>query len=490
MKNILNIWMQPVYARLNMESRKSLILVMAFFLLAGQLIASSLYFWSAKKPDVDIFGYAFLFSIAALIVIVFFTWYVMLAQNIGLQYSPANARLVPAIRRHLQIAIIIPILFCALLAGLAGRLIVHEFSVWPMFVCVAVMVFFTIIVRTQWAVVPLVLCFQVPAIMQRAGIEHFDKYLERSLGISFSVLLLLAIPVIIYAGIYWIFSIRDEALFNMHKRTLALRAGIAGTRINENRVSLSLATVFLVWMKHCVVRGLREPGSVQTLKRLHGFVFGPRVHWTTICLQVLAMLALGIFSVFLLDTFSIKKDHDFLTGFSFGFGGVLLVAQPLFFTFLLFYTMYQTRYEQALLQLVPNHVGNAALDQMLMRYLLRQFFILYGLSVLVSVPVCIFVLHGGLQAASLVLFLSCLFPLVSAVVFNYAKMKALNDHPMLKIVIICLLIFVVGMTLGLTTSLTLIWWYSAAVLCATLIWLRKTMKMNASAIMFPTGRSV
>lgn len=490
MKNILNIWMQPVYARLNMESKKSLFLVMAFFPVAGQLIASALFFWSAKKPNIDVFAYAFLFSIAALIITVFFTWFVMLVQNIGLQYSPANARLVPQMRSFLQAAIVIPIMICALLSCLVSRLLMHEYSVWPAFVCVVVMVFFTIIVRTQWAVIPMILCFQVPGFLQRAGIEHLDQIVQGSVGISLPMLALLSIPVIIYAGLYWIFSLRDEALFTMHQRSLALRAGIVGTGSNQNRATLSLSMVFFGWMGHCVSRSQKNPGSIQALRSLNGFVFGPRIHWTTISLQVVAMLVTGIFAVFVLDAFSMKKDSDFVIGFAFGFGGILLIAQPLFFSFMLFYTVYQTRHEQALLQLTPNQLGNAALDQMLTRYLLRQFFILYGMSLLISVPVCIFVLHGGVKSASLILFLSCLLPMISTIAFNFAKMKALNDHPMLKLVIACLLIFVIGFVLGLSISLTLIWWYSAIVVCATLIWLKKALQKNAGVRMFPVGRSV
>lgn len=490
MKILLNIWMQPVYARLNMESKKSLFLVMAFFLAAGQLIAATLFFLSSKKPDANVLAYAFLLSIAALIVIVFLVWFVMLVQNIGLQYSPANARLLPQIRRYLEAAIVIPILMCALLSCLGWRLLVHEYSVWPVFVCVGVLVFFAIIVRTQWAVVPLILCFQIPVMLQRAGLESVEQMVQRNLGISLSTVLLLAIPLMIYAGIYWIFSPRDEALFAMHKRGLALRAGMAGTGINQNRATLSLSMLFMGWMKHCVKRSQKNPGSMQALRSLNGFVFGPRIHWTTISLQVIAMLVTGTFAVFVLDAFSMKKDSDFLIGFSFGFGGILLIAQPLFFSFMSFYTLYQTRHEQALLQLTPNHLGNAALDQMLTRFLLRQFFILYGLSLLASVVVCVFVLQGGVKAASLILFLSCLLPLVSAIVFNYAKMQALNDHPMVKIVLACLLIFVIGMVLGLSISTALIWWYSALVVCATLIWLKKTLRVNAGVTMFPVGRSV
>lgn len=490
MKNILNIWMQPVYAMMNRDGKKFLFLMMAFFLVAGQLIAAALFFLSAKKFTAEIFGQAFLLSMALLIVTVFFGWFVVLVQNIGLQYSPANARLVPQIRRYLEAAIVIPILICALLSWLGWRFLVHEFSVWPAFVCVGVLVFFAIIVRTQWAVVPLILCFQIPVMLQRAGVEPIEQVVQRSLGISLQTLLLLAIPLMIYAGIYWIFSPRDAALFAMHKRTLALRAGMTGASLNQNRTSFSLSMLFMRWMKHCVTRSQRNPGSTQTLLSLNGFVFGPRIHWTTINMQVMAMLITGILAVFVLDVFSMKKNSDFLIGFSFGFGGILLISQPLFFSFLLFYTLYQTRYEQALLQLTPNHLGNAALDQMLTRFLLRQFFILYSLSLLASVAVCIFVLQGGIKAASLILFLSCLLPLVSAIVFNYAKMQALNDHPIVKIVIACLLIFVIGMVLGLSISTALIWWYSALVVCATLIWLKKTLRANAGVMMFPVGRSV
>lgn len=490
MNKILNIWAQPFSARFNLERKRSLFLIFGFFLLVGQLLAAAMFVWSPKKFGAVIFLHAFLFSLAALCVTIFFAWFVMLVQSIGMQYSPANARLVPRMGLYLQAAIVIPIVSCAVLASAVWRLVVHDYSVWPAFICVALMVFFSIIVRTQWAVVPMILCFQVPAILDRAGFENIEKIVERNVGLSISSLLLIAIPVMIYGGMRWLFSSRDEALFAMHKRTLALRAGIASTPLNQNRVTMSLSTPFMFWMKRCLAGAQNKEISILDSKKLLGFVFGPRIHWMTISAQVVAMLATGIVAVSLLDAFAMKKESDFLIGFAFGFGGVLLIAQPLFFCFLLFYTLYQTRHEQALLRLAPTHLNNSELDRGLRSYLFQQFFILYGLSAVISVPVCIFVLQGEVKIVSLILLVCSMFPLLSAVVFDYAKMKALSDHPLLKTVMISLLIFAFGLVLGMAVSFHLLWWYSAFIIMGTFLWMRKNLRMNADRKTFPVGRSV
>jgi hypothetical protein len=489
MNKILNIWLQPVYARLNSESKKSLYIVFALFPVAAEIIASILYFWGTKTVGLQVFAYAFLWSIAALIATLLSTWFAMLVQNIGLQYSPANAGLVPCLKKHLQAAMILPIVFCALLAFIIFRIAMHQYSMWPSFVLVLLMAFFAIIVRSQWAVLPMILCFQMPAIFERAGLKHIDQMLEQYLGIPVELMLLLAMPLIIYAAMTWTFSSRDDALFKMHARSVALKAGMAGGRMNENLASLSLASVFLRWMQFSIDRSKRKNSDRLATARLHGFVFGPRLHWMTITLQVVAMLTLGILAVFLLDMFSMRKDGDFVRGFGFGFGSVLLIAQPLLFCILLFYTLYQTRGEQALLGLTARAAQPLLQNRLLTRYLLRQFFILYGMSLSIAIAAAVFVLDSAIKIGSMTLFVTCLFPLVFCVVLNHAAMKTVSDHPMLKILLACLILFCVGMALQLWVASEAVWGYCAFVLLATSGLLLHRLRANAGLTMFPVGRA-
>mgnify|MGYP000272862273 FL=1 len=114
MKSIINIWMQPVHARMNMHGIRSLVILLSSVLVLSQIIAYVLVSLKKGTFDFKLHLIVLLGAIGFLFCILIFGWFVMLSMNIGLQYSPSNAKLVPRLKPRLQIALVLPILFIAL----------------------------------------------------------------------------------------------------------------------------------------------------------------------------------------------------------------------------------------------------------------------------------------------------------------------------------------------------------------------------------------
>jgi len=489
MKNMVSIWMQPIYARLNTEGVKTLLLVLAMFPLLSQVLALILEWNKGEGFHLKVFALALGISLLALLVIVFYVWFVMLIQNIGMQYSPANAALLPRIKAIMQMAIALPIVLCALIATLIAWAITKQFSMLPGFVCVVVTVFFMLIVRSQWAVIPMVISFQLPVILKRMGVQNMEQQIEQTLGISLNFLLFFLSLIILVASIRWVFSTKDENLFNMHKRTVSFRRNMNGDKAYETKFMHAFSSPFFTWMNFRVRRALQAGVAEHTRQQLISFSLGPRLHWLTISTQLLAMLIWGLFSVFVITRLSSKPNDDFVHGFGLGFGAIVLIAQPLLMGLQLFYSLYQTRVEQALISLTPVVQSSMQQDRILQQYLFRQFFILYGISLSVSVLICWLVFPFELKSAAMMLFVSTIFPMVLVITRDHAKMRSASDHSLLKILLICIAVFGVFFFALLLLPLQLIWLYCASIFIVSLVLLIKSLQSRRRTTMFPVGRA-
>lgn len=489
MNIILNIWLQPVYARLNLDSRKSLYIVMSLFPITGQVIATLLFFFGSKGSDFPIFWYCFLFSMAALVAIVFFAWYVALIQSIRLQYSPAVAGLVPQIRTYLQIAVGLPIVFVALLAAIIERITQHHFSLWPSFACVLFMLLSAMTIRTPWAALGMILSLQVPTSLNAPNVKMIDQIMVESLGVSPVFVLWLAMPVLIYVGVAWTFSARGDTLFRINIASLKNYAAFGGMKIDENRISLGFASIFVRWVMLCVKRGQKAIHSENIGRKLFGFALGPHLHWTTTFIQTLVFAVLGSLLILLLRNIPKLNDSHFVLSFSPAVPTVFFVGLPIIFSIMLFQSLFFTRAGQGLFSLAEKSMASAMLDQALTNYLLRQFFILYALSIDAAFAIGKFWLEGDTKIGALVLFLTCMFPLILNIVRNHAKMKAANDHPMVKSLLLCLSIFAIGIVFVLGAPRFAIFWYCALIFVSTLAVLIFKLKANARLRIFPVGRA-
>ncbi len=494
MKKIINIWMQPIYARLNMESKKSLFILLALFPVAGQVIAGLLVFSRPEKLELKYFLIALLLSLAALLVVLFFSWFAVLAQNIASQYSPANARLVPHLPRILKLALCIPIVATAFVSSGVMWLVVHQFSFFPAFISVFILSFFVLILRSPWAVVPFILCFQMPAILKRFGVTPVDKVFSENLGIPFESLLFLSSILILWATLHWIFAMRDDALFRLQERSQILRDAVSGKKVNENKISMGFATPFLMWMHRCIEACTSYANDRNATLRLSSFALGPRLHWSSPMLQMLVIIVMCGLSLLLVSLLIASDGKELLSVMSVSMGGLSLVMLPFIFCGLLFSTLFQTKTEQGLICLAPGSGAQDKRDRIMMNYLLRQFSILFICSVLFALLMVLWILQNDKNSeksiAGIVLLLSCFFPMILVLTRQHARMASIADHPLLKSFVVCALLFVAGLVMLFYMPLNLTFVYSTSVLLVTGMLFERYRRLQLSRAIFPVGRAV
>lgn len=489
MKSLINIWMQPVYARLNMDSRRSLYVLLALFPIAGQLVAGAMFYSKGAEANVSVFLYAFLLSMAACVVLVLFAWMVTLVMNFGLQYSPANAALVPGLKRNLQLALAIPMVLTAAVSVVATFLITQKFTLFPAFICILVFSYFIGVMRLPWLVFPAVLMSQLPVILRRNKLLDDGKSDLLGHGAGFELVMLGASVLMLVGVLRWFFSLSDEGHFKLYKRTQTMRDGINSREIPINKFAASFHSPFIIWMQTCIRQSQTKLKQADT-SRLAGFALGPRLHWMTIITQLFLMVLVGVLMVVLMESISQKSDQDFILGVSIGFPAAALIGMPIYFCVFCFFTLFQTRTEQALFSLTPAVKMQANLDRALTRYLLRQFFVLLGISALSGYPLIQFGKDVRLAGELLTLALSCLFIFVLAMTHQYGSMKAANDHPLMKLGLIAAILLVMGVVMTIWISSSIAWWLSAAIVIVTSITLIFRLKRNAQTVQFPVGRAV
>jgi hypothetical protein len=494
MKKILTIWMQPIYARLNMESKKSLFILLALFPVAGQVIAGLLALSRPDKFETSYFLIALLMSLAALFAVLFISWFVVLAQNIALQYSPANARLVPHLPRILKLALCIPIVVTAFVSSGVMWLVVHQFSFFPAFVSVFMLSFLVVTFRSSWAIVPFILCFQMPAILKRLGVVPVDKLFSENLGVSFEIVLLLSSILILWATLRWIFSIRDEALFKLQDRSHLLRDAVSGKKVNENKISMGFATPFLIWMRTCVAGCTSFTSDRNATLKLSPFALGPRLHWSSPMLQMIMIVFFCGLSLLLVSLLISNDGKDMISGMSASMGGLSLIMLPFIFSGMLFSTLFQTKTEQALVCLAPGSGAQDRRDRIMMNYLLRQFSILFICSVLFALLMGYWVLRSDKDSekiiAGIVLLLSCFFPMILVLTRQHARMESIADHPLLKSFFVCALLFTAGLVMVLYMPLSITFVFCGLVLLVTVMLFARYRRLQLSRPIFPVGRAV
>ncbi|MBX9900378.1 MAG: hypothetical protein K2Y28_06290 [Burkholderiaceae bacterium] len=486
MNIIFNIWMQPVYARLNLENKKTLFILMSLFPLIGQIFAALAFFFGTKHIGLTIFLYAFLFSIAALFAILALVWYCMLILNIRSQYCPTVANLVPKIRTYLKRATMLPIMICTCLVFIVDQVIHREFSISLTILCIGMMLSFAIYIRTNWGLLAIALSIQTSSISEKI---NFHQRLEAYSGILVNITFLGVLFGIIYITVNWIFSSGKDSQFTKNEANIIFQKMKEGKKVGESRGVSLLDSAFLYWMKLRVAACQGKPSQHNDQLKLIGFSLEPRLHWTTTLFQVVAMGILGSLLILLLNVFLSPSTQSFMKIFFAITVSALLLCLPLFFLFVLFSSLFHTRGEQQLFRLTEKSMGAKMQDLALTNYLLRQFLILYSLSFGVALFVGMYKLDSAEKIGSLVLWMTCLFSLMLSIVRNHGQMRTVNDHPMIKNLLLCLLIFAIGMVFVLGAPRIAIFWYCALVFVSTLALLVLKMRANAQIKIFPVGRA-
>jgi phosphatidylserine synthase len=182
--------------------------------------------------------------------------------------------------------------------------------------------------------------------------------------------------------------------------------------------------------------------------------------------------------------------EGFGKGFGFGFVGIYLIAQPVVFLVQLFYKIYQTRSEQALICLAPFSGSRNQIDRNLRSYCFRQFAVLYGVSILSAL---IFILQWetvDLKYAALVLTITAIFPCVLTIPNKYAEMRSQNDHPVAWSLLPGGILLAVGLPSFVFIPFQAVWFYPMLVIPVTLFLLVRKLRKSRARIQFPAGWAV
>ncbi|MBI3714270.1 MAG: hypothetical protein HY253_15100 [Burkholderiales bacterium] len=490
MKALINIWMQPVYARLNMDSRRSLFLLLALFPLGGELFSVMIYFGS-KNSDakLSIFFYGFLLSLAFALVIVLMAWFLLLVMNVGMQYSPANAAIVPGLKRRLLLALAIPVVVVSVLSVAITWFMTYRVTVFPAFVLITFFAFFVSATRFPLLTLPVILTFQLPAVFERSIPVNSDVASLFKYGLHFELLLFFASALMLWGVLHWYFSVRDEAHFKMHQRSLVMRQGMGASKTPANQRAAFFTSPYLYWMGRNIQRSAVSQNPNAKLS-LAAFVTGPRSNWVTIFVQLVLSIGAGAAVIFLVKLFGSPKSKDFFSGFGVGLLVAVVVGLPIIFISNSFSVLYQTRTEQALFSLTPVVRDSRPMDGVLMAHLLRQFAILMGISSLLSFVLMSYCNDVKWINEFFILLLSALFVLALGLTHPFGKMKAISDHPLVKLMLILAALLLSGILMSIFISKQIAWWLSAAIVIVTSITLIFRLKRNAQTVQFPVGRAV
>ena len=489
MKQILNIWMQPVYARLNLYSSRSLMLILCSVPVLSQILVFALDTLKARAPDPVIYLVALGISLAAVIVILLYGWFILLVMNIGLQYSPANARLVPGLKHRMQLAIGLPIVVTGVIASLVFSVIARRLDAFPFFVTVACTSFFVLTARSQWAVIPFVLSFQIPVYIKNSGLENPIFTIENLLGIPMQLQYFVLGVLILWGLLFWFFRMKGETHFKMYECSKNYKAGLSGFDTKENSFSLGMGVVYFRMMRFAIEKfsGAKVEPQAQALCR---FVLGPRTHWTTMYIQTILIVLSGSVFIWVVGLVAGNR-HEFWQGFGVGFGSILgglfVLGLPLMFLVQVFLALNKSIKEQALLCLAPFAGTRHQIDASLMTFLLRQFFLMYLVAGVTSVGLAMSIGEFDLKVVALVLYISFLMPCGLALAAPHARMRSASDSSLAKWCAVAAVGFILSLSSLIFFDRNVVFGYAVVVIALTAIEFKRRLNRLESQYLFPVG---
>ena len=478
LKHVFNIWMQPVYGRLNLEGKKTLWLLLSAIPLLVIAIYLLLSISSSDEISLGKIGLMALIGIAADFILLLIFWFIMLTTSAAQQYSPANAALVPNLQRVLQWAIAIPVIILPLLPAVISFFINNEFVLLIWFFGVIVSLVFVASIRMPNLIFFIAVIGFLPMLLS------WKKYSLSLLDIWNTPLLLIPAGLAIIVGVlHWTF-VRNDALFKRRERLNKMQEMMKGnTKQSDFSIQGFFASPYLFLLK-------RQVEKKANAQKLLPFSLGPRLHWTNVILQIIS-LAIGIGLVAFLFISSASKEN----------GGehipyALMIVFPLF-TILVVYpiniqnTLYQTRAEQALISLSPTVTSMSLQNRIFLGYVLKHYLFIHVGIFLFTVLACElsdlndFVRHSIYLVCCSVLFQSLILTR------DYGKMQSILDTRMPRALLATLALSSISIFITYAVPSISYWILCSAIIIVTMLLIarqwKKTMLIQA---IFPAGRAV
>lgn len=490
MNALVQIWMSPVYARLNLGAMEIWYALFGVPLLLTELGTFVIYVSKSEGRSLTIFPLVTLSYLGIWLFLIAFVWFFMLSQYVLKQYSPANAKLTPRSRRHLQLAFLLPMIVFSLLASIAYYFFEDEFSILPAAYC-ALMMFATISMwRGFMGLIFFVGMLQMPDVFKRYRLESAFQRVDDFLfwGTSWSLFMLAMI--LVTMGLYWFFAINEKNLFRLYRQDTSFTTQLAAGGFYAKGIGLATSGFSGQWMDYCIRRQSQRKDVKKVSSSLLPLCFGPRSYWTSIFLQSLFVIAVLVVFICVFDLLRDKPPIGV-------FGYLSTVLYSLFgltattvYGLVFFQTIYQTRAEQGLVGLSPLSGNGKYQDRVFRRYFIRQFLILFAINFLCCVALYFAFEENRKGIATAMLFVTCQMPLLLAIADDYPGMRAANDHFMKAYVGSCAVLFLVfSYTLSNLPANT-VWIFITIIVGGTLIIFQMASRSKPDRRTFPVGRAV
>jgi hypothetical protein len=351
------------------------------------------------------------------------SWYAFLSSLVARQYLPSHAQLIVQFKRHLQIALLVPLIVFPLIALVIQSLIEEKLSLegwlyFSLFLSGPILA-----VRTSLGVPVFMLSLQLPNIFFNTEVW---KNLEQQFATK--IILIPCVWILIVFGLHWVFNMNEQQRFAVEKRSISFKGWMSNEMKNTNAFSGFFNSPYIAWMKLHIQNFLKHPNQAQKI-RLQIFGLSPSVHWITSLFTLLIMTVfLGVFFLLVgvLGT-SKKMSMDFYLG--------LLIAQIPMLSFLNVTTvltaLFSCRKEQSLLQLIPFTSGVTQQNRALLAYFLKQFWAMWCLSAVALLTMSMLFEFSEQRIYICILAHLCTLFFSLALVSNQSKRTTAYDHKVL-----------------------------------------------------------
>ncbi len=476
MPHLFQVWMQPVYGRLNLEGKKilwALLSVIPLLVIALYLLLS---FSSSNEIRMEALALAALAGLATDAGLILVFWFITLSSSLALQYSPANASLVPHLKRHLQWALALPIIVLPIIPAAAVAYNSTEFVALTWLICVITMLILTATVRNKWMGFVLAAVAQLPMLLRGINIPFgsLKSFNQAILLIPFGLLMIALL-------LHWIFA-KGEHLFKRREHIVILQEVMKG---NTSWNFSGVFRIFLPYYLHLLKQRLqRRKNAGQLLP----FVLGPQAHWSSIFLQALGMATLmGLYFFVLVsrDTSATDNALFILTPI------MSFLLMPVVYIAAIQVNLYQSRGAQSLLSLSPVVTSNNMQTRVLLMYVMRQYCILMGILFFITVFVCEWMITSVLIRNIIYLSYFSMLPLSISLLRNYAQMQSIMDIRMARILLGWFALLSVSLMVVNFAPLIPYWMLCVLiVVCTAVLLLRRWNALTRLDVVFPVGRAV
>lgn len=478
-KQILKIWMQPIYSQLNTSRKYVLIGLLVIFPLISTLLYLFLpdsrfdpKYLHRQKAMIGLSGYfidIFLFG---------FGWLTSALFLGASQFTPSTAGLVPYQSRHLQWAIGIPIYLISAFATVIGYASTDNLAdalMIGLFV-LSVLLMFAASTRSKWVGIAMVVVLQLPNLFIQFHIsdqinQELLNLLKKDLQIFLNIGMIGTSFLMTFFVLRWIYK-KGDYLFDVNRKKYLLAAQKASPEIyfSQNWTN----KIYLI--------------ATQTLGRRFSHVddvvtgaLGPTGHWTQAASQIVLFIVVDVLWIKFLPKAQFNMFHLYTLAFVFVIIRHYTLLQDV---------IYAARTEMSLINLAPNAPHPKRQTEIVLRYLSRQFIVVWiGIVVLQSIDCFLLGVTGDATAPEFLVASSLLIPMCW-LIRDYRKMQTQKDKKLLWVLVIGVLSFIAFSAFVVVTPI-LSWQASLLmiVMIAAVVWFR-WKSVTKVGVLFPAGRAV